>query len=132
MLRAAASSHGFGPGTLGAWRSNARVISSSAHVRHVVATNEVVLFGDSIAVQDGEALGRLLSRRLGTTFAEHSWAGQPRSAAVDAMAAWASAWGTQPRVEWPVSVRCRMQHSAGGSASTRHTYPESSGEPTHH
>jgi hypothetical protein len=100
----AASTRGFGSGTLGSWRSNAREISSGAHVRHVVATNGVVLFGDSIAVQDGAALGRLLARRMGTTFAEHTWAGQPTSAAVDAMAAWASAYGLPHRVVMAVGT----------------------------
>jgi hypothetical protein len=74
------------------------VISSGAHVRHVVSTNGVVLFGDSIAVQDGEALGRLLGQQLGTTFAEYSWSGQPTSAAVDAMASWARAYGLPKRI----------------------------------
>jgi len=94
----ATSIGGYGSGTIGSWRSNAKVISSGAHVRHVVATDGVLLFGDSIAVQDGEALGRLLAQRTGASFAEYSWAGQPTSAAVDAMAAWARAYGLPHRI----------------------------------
>jgi hypothetical protein len=88
----------YGSGTLGPWQDHARAISSAAQVRHVVATDGVVLFGDSIAVQDGGALGRLLARRAGTTFAEHSWAGEPTSAAVDAMAIWAEEFGLPHRI----------------------------------
>jgi hypothetical protein len=94
----AVSTGSYGSGTLGSWQANNRVISSTAHVRHVVATNGVVLFGDSIAVQDGEALGRLLGQQLGTSFAEYSWAGQPTSAAVDEMASWAHAYGLPHRI----------------------------------
>jgi hypothetical protein len=94
----AASTDGYGSGTLGSWQANDKVISSPNHIRQVVATNGVVLFGDSIAVQDGAALGRLLQQRLRTTFAEHSWSGQPTSAAVDAMAAWARAYGLPHRI----------------------------------
>jgi hypothetical protein len=94
----AVSTGSYGSGTLGTWQANNRVISSAAHVRHVVATNGVVLFGDSIAVQDGEALGRLLGQQLGTSFAEYSWSGQPTSAAVDELASWAHAYGLPRRI----------------------------------
>jgi hypothetical protein len=94
----ATSTGRYGSGTLGPWQAHAKVISSAAHIRHVVATNGVMLFGDSIAVQDGDALGRLLARRAGTTFAEHSWSGEPTSAAVDAMAAWAEQFGLPQRI----------------------------------
>ena len=94
----AASTGGYGSGTLGPWQTRDKVITTPPQVRNVVATNGVVLFGDSIAVQDGEALGRLLQQRLSTSFAEHSWAGQPTSAAVDAMAAWASSYGLPHRI----------------------------------
>lgn len=92
------SSGTYGSGALGSWQANSRVISSSAEVRHVVASDGVVLFGDSIAVQDGAALGRLLGQQLGTSFAQYSWAGQPTSAAVDAMAAWAREYGLPRRI----------------------------------
>lgn len=95
---AAVSTGRYGSGTLGPWRAHAKAISSAAQVRHVVATDGVALFGDSIAVQDGGALGRALARRAGTTFAEHSWAGQPTSAAVDAMAIWAKQFGLPHRI----------------------------------
>ncbi|MEU4606616.1 hypothetical protein AB0F43_26790 [Kribbella sp. NPDC023972] len=88
----------YGSGTLGPWQAHTKVISSAAQIRHVVATDGVVLFGDSIAVQDGDALGRLLARRAGTTFAEHSWSGEPTSAAVDAMAIWAQQFGLPHRI----------------------------------
>ena len=94
----AASTIGYGSGTLGPWQAHTKVITSASHIRHVIATNGVVLFGDSIAVQDGEALGRLLAQRMGTTFAEHSWSGQPTSAAVDAMDVWAHAYGLPHRI----------------------------------
>ena len=100
----AASTSGYGSGTLGSWQANNRVISSGAHVRHVVATNGILLFGDSIAVQDGPALGRLLAQHLGTSFAEHSWSGQPASAAVDALAAWAHAYGLPHRIVMAVGT----------------------------
>lgn len=93
-----ASTGGYGSGTLGPWQTHDKVISSAGHIRQVVATNGVVLFGDSIAVQDGAALGRILQQRLGRTFAEHSWSGQPTSAAVDAMATWARSYGLPHRI----------------------------------
>jgi hypothetical protein len=88
----------YGSGTLGSWQANNRVISSAAELRHVVATNGIALFGDSIAVQDGAALGRLLGQQLGTSFAQYSWAGQPTSAAVDAMDTWAREYGLPRRI----------------------------------
>jgi hypothetical protein len=95
---AAIAPGGFGSGTLGPWQAHAKVISSAAHIRHVVAADGVVLFGDSIAVQDGAALGRLLARRTGVSLAEHSWSGEPTSAAVDALAVWAREFGLPPRI----------------------------------
>lgn len=92
------NSGAYGSGALGSWQANNRVISSSAEVRHVVASDGVLLFGDSIAVQDGAALGRLLGQQLGTSFAQYSWAGQPTSAAVDGMAAWAGEYGLPRRI----------------------------------
>jgi hypothetical protein len=88
----------FGSGTLGPWQAHAKVISSAAHIRHVVATDGVVLFGDSIAVQDGVALGRLLAHRTGASLAEHSWSGEPTSAAVDALSVWAREFGLPHRI----------------------------------
>ena len=99
-----ASTGGYGSGTLGSWQANTKVISSGAHVRHVVATNGIVLFGDSIAVQDGAVLGRLLAQHLGTSFAEHSWSGQPTAAAVDALAAWDRAYGLPHRIVMAVGT----------------------------
>jgi hypothetical protein len=93
-----ASTGSYGSGTLGPWAANRRVVSSSADVRHVVATDGVVLFGDSIAVQDGAALGRLLGKDLGTSFAQYSWAGQPSAAAVDELASWARTYGLPRRI----------------------------------
>lgn len=94
----------YGSGALGSWQHNRRVITSAAHVRHVIATNGIVLFGDSIAVQDGEALNRLLGQRLGTTFAQYSWAGQPASAAVDELASWSRAYGLPHRIVMAVGT----------------------------
>ncbi|MEV0283928.1 MULTISPECIES: hypothetical protein [unclassified Kribbella] len=88
----------YGSGTLGPWQAHAKVISSAAQIRHVVATDGVDLFGDSIAVQDGGALGHLLAQRDGTTFAEHSWSGEPASAAVDALAVWKQQFGLPHRI----------------------------------
>ncbi|WP_238153000.1 hypothetical protein [Kribbella speibonae] len=92
------NSGAYGSGALGSWQANNRVISSSAEVRHVVASDGVVLFGDSIAVQDGAALGRLLGQQLGTSFAQYSWAGQPTSAAVDALEQWSRSYGLPRRI----------------------------------
>jgi hypothetical protein len=92
------STGAFGSGSLGPWRAHAKVISSAAHIRHVVASDGVVLFGDSIAVQDGAALGRLLAQRTGASLAEHSWSGEPTSAAVDALADWAREFGLPHRI----------------------------------
>ncbi len=94
----ATTTSGYGSGTLGPWQAHAKVISSAAHIRHVVATDGVVLFGDSIAVQDGAALGRLLALRTGASLAEHSWSGEPTSAAVDALAVWAREFGLPHRI----------------------------------
>jgi hypothetical protein len=92
------NSGSYGSGALGSWQGNDRVISDSAAVRETVKNNGVVLFGDSIAVQDGAALGKLLGQQLHTSFAEYSWAGQPTSAAVDAMAVWAREYGLPRRI----------------------------------
>ncbi|MFF0339701.1 hypothetical protein [Kribbella sp. NPDC004875] len=92
------STGSYGSGTLGSWTTNNRAISSAAEVRRAVATDGVVLFGDSIAVQDGGALGRLLGRQLGTSFAEYTWAGQPTASAVGELAAWARTYGLPRRI----------------------------------
>ncbi|MGW7679197.1 hypothetical protein ACWGID_00560 [Kribbella sp. NPDC054772] len=106
------STGSYGSGTLGSWQANNRVISSAAQVRNVVATNGVVLFGDSIAVQDGGALGRLLGQQLGTSFAEYSWAGQPTASAVDEMAAWARTYGLPRRIVMAVGTNDIFDPSA--------------------
>ncbi|MGZ0150396.1 hypothetical protein ACXJJ3_25285 [Kribbella sp. WER1] len=109
----------YGSGALGSYQKNDRVIASGAEVRHVVASDGIVLFGDSIAVQDGAALGKLLQQQLGTSFAQYSWAGQPTSAAVDEMAAWVKAYGLPRRIVMAVGSNDIFDPSAFGAQVER-------------
>ncbi|GAA3139042.1 hypothetical protein JOF29_000273 [Kribbella aluminosa] len=109
----------YGSGALGSYQKNDRVIASGSEVRHVVASDGIVLFGDSIAVQDGAALGRLLEQQLGTSFAQYSWAGQPTSAAVDELAAWAKAYGLPRRIVMAVGSNDIFDPAAFGAQVER-------------
>ncbi|WP_427887981.1 hypothetical protein ACQHIV_33265 [Kribbella sp. GL6] len=109
----------YGSGALGSYQNNNRVIASGAEVRHVVTSDGIILFGDSIAVQDGAALGRLLEQRLGTSFAQYSWAGQPTSAAVDELAAWAKAYGLPRRIVMAVGSNDIFDPAAFGAQVER-------------
>jgi hypothetical protein len=88
----------YGSGTLGTWSGGTRAISTDAQIRKVVETNGVVMFGDSIGVQDGKALAIRLLDRDGSQLAVHNWAGRPTVGAVDALADWATRFGLPRRV----------------------------------
>ena len=88
----------YGSGTLGSWQGDNHVISDSAAVRETVKNNGVVLFGDSIAVQDGKSLATRLLSRSGASLAVHNWSGRPTAPAVDALQSWASRYGLPRRI----------------------------------
>jgi lysophospholipase L1-like esterase len=88
----------FGSGTLHPWEGLARRVSSDDEVRDALMYNGVFMFGDSIAVQDGQALERLLANRTGDSLAVYDWSGQPTSAAVDALADWEQRFGLPDRI----------------------------------
>jgi hypothetical protein len=94
----AVSADTYGSGQLGAWGDLARSISSDEQIRRVRAADGVFMFGDSIGVQDGNALARRLTKVTGEALAVHNWAGQPAEAAVDALQAWSAKYGLPSRI----------------------------------
>ncbi|MDX6260686.1 MAG: hypothetical protein QOH84_2374 [Kribbellaceae bacterium] len=88
----------YGSGQLGPWEGMNASISSDAQIRKVIAADGVFLFGDSIAVQDGNALARRMITRTHKPLAMHNWAGQPTEAAVDALQAWKTKYGLPSRI----------------------------------
>jgi hypothetical protein len=88
----------YGSGDLGPWADLDYSISTDAQIRKVIAEDGVFLFGDSIAVQDGNALARRLINVTGKALAMHNWAGQPTEAAVDALQAWKTKYGLPGRI----------------------------------
>ncbi len=88
---------GYGSGVLGAWERQARAISNEAQIRKSRDTDGVFMFGDSLGVQDGPALARMLSA-LGISIAVHNWAGRPVTPAVDALDTWAQEYGLPHRI----------------------------------
>jgi len=64
----------------------------------VVDSDGVMMFGDNIAVQDGDSLAAALAVRTGDALARYHWSGQPASAAVDALARWSREFGLPRRI----------------------------------
>ncbi|WP_350280498.1 GDSL-type esterase/lipase family protein [Kribbella sp. HUAS MG21] len=94
----------YGSGTLGPWQGLIHRISSEDEIRDVLAFDGVLLFGDSIAVQDSAALERLLADRTGDPIAFHDWSGQPAAAAVDALEEWSHRYGLPRRIVMAVGT----------------------------
>lgn len=88
----------YGSGTLGPWQKLIHRISPEDQIREVLAFDGVLMFGDSIAVQDSAALERLLADRTGDLIAFHDWSGQSASAAVDALEEWSRSYGLPQRI----------------------------------
>jgi hypothetical protein len=88
----------YGSGTLGAWTTQGKAISSAATIEYVRAHDGVFMFGDSIAVQDGKSLATRLNGRDGSTMAVHNWSGRPTAPAVDALQSWATTYGLPRRI----------------------------------
>ncbi|MEU4391242.1 hypothetical protein [Kribbella sp. NPDC023855] len=88
----------YGSGELGPWRDLTRSISSDAQIRRVLAGDGVFMFGDSIGVQDGDALALRLTEVTGLALAVDNWAGRPTEAAVDVLQAWATTYGLPSRI----------------------------------
>jgi hypothetical protein len=65
--KAAVSTGSYGSGTLGSWQGDNRVISSSTEVRHVVASDGVLLFGDSSLSRTARRSGGSWVRRSRNT-----------------------------------------------------------------
>ncbi|MGW6281539.1 hypothetical protein [Kribbella sp. NPDC055071] len=88
----------YGSGQLGAWTQQGKAISSAATIAYVLENDGVFMFGDSIAVQDGKALGTRLNGRDGSSLAVHNWSGRPTAPAVDALQSWATTYGLPRRI----------------------------------
>ncbi|WP_433011265.1 hypothetical protein [Kribbella sp. CA-294648] len=89
---------GYGSGQLSPWRQQSRSISPDEQVRRVRREDGIVMFGDSISVQDGKSLAALLARRTGDSLAVHNWSGQPTAPAIDALQHWADRFGLPRRI----------------------------------
>lgn len=88
----------YGSGELGPWRDLTRSISSDEQIRRVLAGDGVFMFGDSIGVQDGDALALRLTELTGWPLAVDNWAGRPTEAAVDVLQTWATTYGLPSRI----------------------------------
>jgi hypothetical protein len=88
----------YGSGPLTAWEGMNATISSEDQIHRVVAADGIFLFGDSIAVQDGNALARRVITLTHKPMAMHTWAGQPTEAAVDVLQAWKTKYGLPSRI----------------------------------
>lgn len=88
----------YGSGELAPWQTKRRVISDPRHIQRVVRTNGVVMFGDSLAIQDTPALTRQLTARTGDLLATHNWAGHPSGPATDVLETWARTYGLPNRI----------------------------------
>jgi len=93
----------YGSGTLGPWQDLLKRISTDDEIRDVLNFNGIFMFGDSIAVQNGSALEKLLTS-TGDSIAVHDWSGQPTSAAVDALAQWKRDYGLPSRIVMAVGT----------------------------
>lgn len=109
----------YGSGTLGPWQDLVRRISSDDDIRAALVFNGIFTFGDSIAVQDGPALERLLRNRTGDSIAVHDWSGQPTSAAVDALADWERRFGLPSRIVMAVGSNDIFDPTAFGAQVER-------------
>jgi len=87
----------YGSGVLGTWETSARAISTSAQIRRAQKTDGVFMFGDSIALQDGQSLAKLLAQH-GIDIAVNNWAGRPATPAVDTLNTWAQDYGLPHRI----------------------------------
>lgn len=93
----ASASGPYGSGVLAPWQTKRHVISDPDHIRRVNRANGVVMFGDSLAIQDTPALAKQLSR-AGEALAMHNWAGHPSGPATDALETWARTYGLPNRI----------------------------------
>jgi len=98
-LAADAATYGtYGSGTLGDWTGYTPSISSTGQRAYCVTNGGVFAFGDSIAKQDGYTLAVRLAARDGSPMAVNNWPSRPTAPAVDALAAWAAAYGLPSRI----------------------------------
>jgi len=89
---------GYGSGEPSHWRQQSRSISPDEQIRRVRRSDGIVMFGDSISVQDGKSLAALLSSTTGDSLATHNWSGQPTAPGVDALQQWAVDFGLPRRI----------------------------------
>ena len=94
----------YGSGKLGSWQNLARRIASEDQIRDALMFNGIFMFGDSISVQDGAALERMVTAKTGDPIASHDWSGEPASAAVDALAEWSHHYGLPGRIVMAVGT----------------------------
>ena len=109
----------YGSGALGPWQNLLRRITPEDQIRDVLTFNGVFMFGDSIAVQDGPALEKVLADRTGDSIAVHNWSGQPTSAAVDALADWSRVYGLPGRIVMAVGTNDIFDPPAFGAQVER-------------
>jgi len=109
----------YGSGVLGSWDKLLRRISPEDQVRDVLNFNGIFMFGDSIAVQDGDALEHQLAAQTGDSIAVHNWSGQPTSAAVDALAEWSQNYGLPDRILMAVGTNDIFDPPAFGAQVER-------------
>ncbi|WP_237745150.1 GDSL-type esterase/lipase family protein [Kribbella catacumbae] len=89
---------GHGSGQPVVWQQKGKRISPDEQVRRVRREDGIVMFGDSISVQDGEALAKLLASRTGDSLATHNWSARPTGPAVDAVQQWSDDFGLPRRI----------------------------------
>ncbi len=88
----------YGSGSLGSWQAASRRISSAGTVRTAVRRDGLLLFGDSISVQDAPVLASLVQRSTGRTMAINAWNSRPTAPAVDELELWARRHGLPRRI----------------------------------
>jgi GDSL-like lipase/acylhydrolase family protein len=89
---------GHGSGQPGLWQQRAKRISPDEQIRRVRREDGIVMFGDSISVQDGKSLAELLASTTGDRLATNNWSARPTARAVDALQQWADDFGLPRRI----------------------------------
>lgn len=89
---------GHGSGQPGLWLQKGKRISPDEQIRRVRREDGIVMFGDSISVQDGESLAKLLTSTTGDLLATNNWSGRPTGPAVDALQQWSDDFGLPRRI----------------------------------
>jgi hypothetical protein len=81
-----------------AWKGLTKAVAPETTIRRVLAANGVVMFGDSLGVQDGKALSLRLKSKLNLDLAVNNWSGRPTKETVDELANWKATYGLTRRI----------------------------------